>query len=150
MAAQQSALRSITRELTLYEIAIMTRAAPARLLGLRDRGHLGVGRRGRHRGVSRRAPTARRCSATPEYVFKDGALVARAGRITAAPVGGMHFVEPEYDAAIEKTLRRHYASGTAQRESDAMRRSAATSCAAAANGGAACFRRAVLSGARHA
>src|SRR5207237_9566741 len=41
--AAQSALRHITRELSLYEIAIMTRAAPARLLGLADRGHLGPG-----------------------------------------------------------------------------------------------------------
>jgi formylmethanofuran dehydrogenase subunit A len=41
-------------------------------------------------------------------VFKDGTLVARAGRITATPVGGTHFVEPGFDTAIEKTLRRHY------------------------------------------
>ncbi len=53
-------------------------------------------------------PTARRCSATPEYVFKDGVLVARAGRMTATPVGGTHFVEPDYDRVIEKTLRRHW------------------------------------------
>ena len=38
-------LASITREYTLTEIAIMTRAAPARLLGLIDRGHLGPGAR---------------------------------------------------------------------------------------------------------
>jgi formylmethanofuran dehydrogenase subunit A len=46
--------------------------------------------------------------ATPEHVFKDGIRVARAGRITATPVGGTHFVEPGYDDAIEKTLRRHW------------------------------------------
>ena len=45
---------------------------------------------------------------TPEHVFKDGVLVARAGRIVATPVGGTHFVEPGYDTAIEKTLRRHW------------------------------------------
>ena len=38
-------LPSISREYTLPEIATMTRAAPARLLGLRDRGHLGAGAR---------------------------------------------------------------------------------------------------------
>jgi formylmethanofuran dehydrogenase subunit A len=42
-------------------------------------------------------------------VFKDGQLVSRAGRITALPTGGTHFVEPGYDSAIEKTLRRHMA-----------------------------------------
>jgi len=41
--AANCALSSITRELTLREIATMTRAAPARLLGLTDRGHLGAG-----------------------------------------------------------------------------------------------------------
>src|SRR6476469_1884786 len=38
-------LASLTREYTLSEIATMTRAAPARLLGLPDRGHLGIGAR---------------------------------------------------------------------------------------------------------
>ena len=45
---------------------------------------------------------------TPEYVYKDGVQVARAGRITASPTGGTHFVEPDYDPIIEKTLRKHY------------------------------------------
>ena len=34
---------SLEREYSLYEIAIMTRAGPARSLGLKDRGHLGAG-----------------------------------------------------------------------------------------------------------
>jgi len=107
--AAQAALRSITRELTLYEIAIMTRAAPARLLGLQDRGHLGVGAAA-DIAVYREQADREAMFSVPEYVFKDGALVARAGRITALPVGGTHFVEPDYDAAIEKTLRKHFAS----------------------------------------
>src|SRR5262249_54828838 len=36
-------LPSVTREYSLSEIAAMTRAAPARLFGLADRGHLGPG-----------------------------------------------------------------------------------------------------------
>ncbi|MEK8029699.1 formylmethanofuran dehydrogenase subunit A [Ideonella sp. DXS29W] len=106
--ASQAALRSIRRELTLYDIACMTRAAPARLLGLRDRGHLGPGAAA-DVAVYRDDPDRERMFTTPEYVFKDGELVARAGRITAVPVGGTHFVEPEYDRGIEKTLRRHLA-----------------------------------------
>jgi formylmethanofuran dehydrogenase subunit A len=107
--AAGSALRSITRELSLYEIAIMTRAAPARLLGLRDRGHLGVGAAA-DIAIYREQADHEAMFATPELVFKDGTLVARAGRITALPVGGAHFVEPGFDDAIEKTLRRHAAS----------------------------------------
>ena len=82
------ALRSITRELTLDEIAIMTRAAPARLLGLRDRGHLGVGAAA-DIAVYREHADREAMFATPEYVFKDGVLVARAGRIVA-DAGGRH------------------------------------------------------------
>ena len=105
--AANCALRSITRELTLDEIAVMTRAAPARLLGLRDRGQLGVGAAA-DIAVYREQADREAMFRTPEYVFKDGLLVARAGRVTATPVGGTHFVEPGYDPAIEKTLRRHW------------------------------------------
>ncbi|MBT9595484.1 MAG: formylmethanofuran dehydrogenase subunit A [Vitreoscilla sp.] len=103
-----TALRSITRELSLHEIAIMTRAGPARLLGLTDRGHLGAGAAA-DIAVYREHADRERMFTTPEWVFKDGALVARAGRITAAPTGGTHFVEPGYDRGIEKTLRSHLA-----------------------------------------
>jgi formylmethanofuran dehydrogenase subunit A len=105
--AQQSALREITRELTLEEIAVMTRAAPARLLGLPDRGRLSPGAAA-DIAVYREDSDREAMFRSPEYVFKDGTLVARAGRVTATPVGGTHFVEPGFDTAIEKTLRRHY------------------------------------------
>jgi formylmethanofuran dehydrogenase subunit A len=88
--AANAALNSITRELSLYEIAIMTRAAPARLLGLKDRGQLGAGRAA-DIAVYREDADREAMFTTPAYVFKDGALVARAGRITASPVGGTHF-----------------------------------------------------------
>jgi formylmethanofuran dehydrogenase subunit A len=106
--AAQAALRSITRELSLYEIAIMTRAGPARLLGLRDRGHLGAGAAA-DIAVYRENDNREVMFATPEYVFKDGVLVSRAGRIAAVPTGGTHFVAPAYDRGIEQRLRRHLA-----------------------------------------
>ena len=42
-AQRKSLLPSITRELTLYEITIMTRSGQAKVLGLKNKGHLGVG-----------------------------------------------------------------------------------------------------------
>ncbi|MEI2677554.1 MAG: formylmethanofuran dehydrogenase subunit A [Burkholderiaceae bacterium] len=107
--AANSALRSITRELSLYEIAVLTRAGPARLLGLRDRGHLGAGAAA-DIAVYRDDADREAMFTTPEYVFKDGTLVSRAGRIVAVPTGGTHFVEPDYDRGIEKTLRKHLAA----------------------------------------
>ncbi len=106
--AANCALREITRELTLDEIAVMTRAAPAKLLGLKDRGHLGVGAAA-DIAVYREQGDREAMFSTPEFVFKDGVQVARAGRITATPVGGTHFVEPGYDSSVEKTLRKHWA-----------------------------------------
>jgi formylmethanofuran dehydrogenase subunit A len=108
--AAHSALRSISREYTLEEIAILTRAAPARLLGLRDRGRLDAGAAA-DIAVYRQQDDQQTMFARPELVFKDGELVAQAGRIVAVPVGGTHFATPEYDRGIEKSLaqwaRRH-------------------------------------------
>ncbi len=104
--AAQAELREIRRELSLYEIAIMTRAAPARLLGLTDRGQLGVGAAA-DIAVYREETDREAMFTTPEYVFKDGTLVARRGRLEAVPVGGVHYVEPEFDRSIEAKLARY-------------------------------------------
>jgi formylmethanofuran dehydrogenase subunit A len=138
--AAHSALRELPRELTLQEIAIMTRAAPARLLGLRDRGHLGAGAAA-DIAVYRDQPDREAMFARPERVYKDGTLVAHDGRITAVPVGGTHFVAPDYDRSIEKTLRRHLAAhGSVNFDHLAIGRDELCTCC---NGGrllpAACF-----------
>jgi len=99
-----SALPQLKREFSLYEIAVITRAGPARLLGLRDRGHLGEGAAA-DIAVYRDEPDRERMFTSPAYVFKDGELVARDGTLVATPTGGIHFVSPEFDRGIEKTLR---------------------------------------------
>jgi formylmethanofuran dehydrogenase subunit A len=101
--AAHADLAQIPRELSLNEIAILTRAAPARLLGLADRGQLGTGAAA-DIAIYRDQADREAMFATPEYVFKDGALVARAGRIVATPNGSTHVVEPEFDRAIEREL----------------------------------------------
>ena len=62
-AATASVLSSIEREYSLYEIAIITRAAPARSLGLRDLGHLGIGQP-RISPYTGRMTTSKPCSAS--------------------------------------------------------------------------------------
>jgi formylmethanofuran dehydrogenase subunit A len=138
--AAASALPSITRELSLEEIAILTRAAPARLLGLQERGRLAVGAAA-DIAVYRVQADREAMFRTPTHVFKDGTLVARDGRVTATPVGGTHFVEPGFDRAIEKTLRRHWqAHGSTDFDHAAISRDELCRCC---NGGrllpAACF-----------
>jgi formylmethanofuran dehydrogenase subunit A len=103
--AAQSALREIKRELTLSEIAIMTRAAPAKLLGLADRGQLGVGAAA-DVAVYREQADAEAMFSSPLLVLKDGEPVVRQGRVIATPVGGVHFAQVAFDSQIEDRIAR--------------------------------------------
>jgi formylmethanofuran dehydrogenase subunit A len=104
--AAQSPLREMTRELSLYEIAIMTRAAPARLLGLHDRGQLGAGAAADVAVYPVRAD-AEAMFGKPSWVFKDGEPVVRDGRVVATPVGAAHFAVTDFDAGIERFVAQH-------------------------------------------
>ena len=107
-AAALSNLRSITREYTLDEIAIMTRAAPAQILGLTDRGHLGVGAAA-DIVVYEPHPDPEVMFAAPRHVFKDGVLVAERGEIRAVTRGSLHTVKPDFDRGIERKLEPWFA-----------------------------------------
>jgi formylmethanofuran dehydrogenase subunit A len=50
-----------------------------------------------------------RMFAAPEYVFKDGELVARDGRIVKVTWGATHVVKPEFDRGIERRLEDYFA-----------------------------------------
>jgi formylmethanofuran dehydrogenase subunit A len=106
-AAYASALGSLGREYSLYEIAILTRAGPARTLGLKDRGQLGLGAAADITVYSDHADKERMFSA-PDLVFKDGKLVARDGKLVGDCWGGTHVVRPDYDRAIENDLRGYF------------------------------------------
>jgi formylmethanofuran dehydrogenase subunit A len=100
-------LPSIAREYTWQEIAIMTRAAPARLLGLPDRGHLAPGARADiavYRPQQDRAAMFRNA----ELVFKDGRLVARNGVIAETVFGRALSVAPGHDRAADRRLAAWY------------------------------------------
>ena len=102
-AAAATILASLDREYSLYEIAIMTRAAPARSLGLEGFGSLGLGARA-HVTVYREDENREKMFATPAYVFKDGQLIVRDGRVLEEIHGATHAVHPDYDGAIEREL----------------------------------------------
>ena len=114
--AANCALKEMKRELTLDEIAVMTRAAPARLLGLADRGHLREGAVA-DIAVYREAADPEAMFTTAAWVLKDGAVVVKNGDIVATPAGGVHFAEPGYDDAIHDVIDRGlgHASGTFKR-----------------------------------
>jgi formylmethanofuran dehydrogenase subunit A len=106
-ALKNSTLPSLDREYSLYDVAIMTRAGPARSLGLQDRGHLGPGACA---DITVYADNADREAmfATPELVFKNGELVVRDGKVVKVVNGATHVARPEYDPAIEKQLRSYF------------------------------------------
>lgn len=106
-ARAASTLASLTREYSLYEIAIMTRAGPARTLGLADRGHLGAGAAA-DIVVYREDADRERMFTTPEYVFKDGETIAHDGRLLKITSGSVHTVKPEYDRSIEARVADYF------------------------------------------
>jgi len=97
----------LAREYTLNEIAIITRAGPARLLGLGRKGHLGPGADADVTIYNREADIAKMFS-TPRYVIKDGRVIVEEGQLRRAPAGRRLRVAPEYDDALLPDLRRHF------------------------------------------
>lgn len=106
-AQAASTLGSLDREYSLYEIAILTRAGPARSLGLKDRGHLGPGASA-DITVYRDDPDREAMFGTPEMVFKNGDLVVKKGRIVKSVIGATHVARPHYDKSIEKSLKTYF------------------------------------------
>jgi len=97
----------LTREYTLNEIAIISRAGPARLLGLAGKGHLGPGADA-DVTIYSRDPDIARMFAAPRYVIKGGLLVVEEGQLRRAPAGHRLRVAPEYDDALLRDLRGHF------------------------------------------
>jgi formylmethanofuran dehydrogenase subunit A len=106
-APAHTTLGSITREYTLPEIAIMTRAAPARILGLADRGHLAPGASA-DVTVYSDLPDRRAMFERPDLVFKSGRLVVRDGALVAMAQGCTHVVRPGFDDLIERRIARYF------------------------------------------
>ncbi|QEH37335.1 Formyltransferase/hydrolase complex Fhc subunit A [Aquisphaera giovannonii] len=92
----KTGLADLSREYTLEEVAILTRAAPARILGLRTKGHLGPGA---DADVTIYAPDddRRRMFAMPRYVIKAGVVVVDDGDLRSAPDGDTLLVDPGVD-----------------------------------------------------
>ena len=49
-----------------------------------------------------------RMFATPEYVFKDGELIVRDGRLVKITDGSVHTVKPDYDPSIEAEVAAYF------------------------------------------
>ena len=89
-ARSKSLLPSINREYTFYEIAIVTRAGQAKALGLKNKGHLGVGADAdiaiykvdpRKVDPSKNFKVVRRAFSEAAYTIKEGIVVVKDGKV---------------------------------------------------------------------
>ena len=100
-------LKDITREYTLSEITIITRAAPARILGLKHKGHLGPGADG---DVTIYQPQSdlQKMFELPRYVLVRGEVIVDDGEIKKIVDGRLHHVAPTYDEACVPDIQKWF------------------------------------------
>jgi len=100
----QSELGDMDREYTLREIAIITRAAPARMLGLAYKGHLGLGA---DADITIYTPSADRQTMfeLPRFVIKAGQVLVEQGELRTSSFGRTHHAAPDYDREVEPDIR---------------------------------------------
>lgn len=106
-ALKRTLLPDLDREYTLEEIAIITRAAPARMLGLAHKGHLGPGADADITIYDQR-DNAEEMFSHPRYVIKDGHVVVEDGEMRRPVDGRTFWVAPGYDPGVEPAIRAHF------------------------------------------
>ena len=100
---ERSTLADLDREYSLNEICIITRAGPARILGLKHKGQLGVGA---DADVTIYTPheNAQTMFELPRYVIKGGEMIVEQGEIRAPVAGKTLHVAPDYDPDVEADI----------------------------------------------
>ncbi|UUO07341.1 formylmethanofuran dehydrogenase subunit A [Blastopirellula sp. J2-11] len=107
----RTTLADLDREYSLQEIAIITRAAPARTLGLSHKGHLAIGA---DADVTIYAPQQdiRAMFERPRYVLQAGRVICEEGQVLSDFAGRTIYAEPTFDADflphIENWFNEHY------------------------------------------
>ena len=98
-----SMLADLDREYSLSDICIITRAGPAKILGLKHKGHLGPGA-----DADVTIYTSHENKQTmfelPRYVIKSGRILVEDCELRETLDGKTLHVEPEYDPAIEQNI----------------------------------------------
>jgi formylmethanofuran dehydrogenase subunit A len=106
--SEHTILKDIKREYTLSEIATMTRSAPAKILGLKNKGSLSDGADADITVYDTRLSDIEDMFAHPSHVIKDGVLVVKDGEIKDYIWGKTQVVRPEFDPSIVKKLDKHF------------------------------------------
>lgn len=107
LAQNMSNLKDIKREYSLYEIVTMTRAAPAKRLGLKKYGSL---KPGSIADISIYDPKKKidEMFSYAEYVFKDGKNIIKNGKIISLTNGSTQTLNLNYDKNIRKRIQKWF------------------------------------------
>jgi formylmethanofuran dehydrogenase subunit A len=118
-ARSRSLLPSMNRELSFYEIAIMTRAGQAKALGLETKGHLGVGADAdiaiynfnpETTDQSKKYKALRRAFKRAAYTIKSGEVVVKNGEVVQNAKGATMWldVKTSEQAEINEEMKRRF------------------------------------------
>ena len=102
-AINQTSLRDLEREYTLNEIAIITRAGPAKALGLDNKGHIGLGADADITIYTEEDDKEAMFNA-PRYVIKDGITVIKDHEFATDHKGKLLHSKPGYNEDIAGEL----------------------------------------------
>jgi formylmethanofuran dehydrogenase subunit A len=97
-------LPEIDREYTLYDVATAMSAGPARALGLKNKGNLGVGCDA-DIVIYEEDDSVVRMFSHPRYVIKAGEVVIEDGDIRETPQGREFIVKPNYDPSTDDFIQ---------------------------------------------
>jgi formylmethanofuran dehydrogenase subunit A len=109
-ARKKSLLSNIDREYSFYEIAVATRAGQAKALGLKNKGHLGVGADAdvaiykinpRQIDPSKEYKKIRKAFKNTAYTIKNGEIVVKDGVIVKAVNGKTIWVDVKLSSPAE-------------------------------------------------
>jgi len=100
---ERSVLADLTREYTLNDICIITRAGPARILGLPNKGHLGPGADA-DATIYTPDKNWETMFELPRYVIHAGQVIVEEGDVREPGLGKSLYVSPAYDEADERDI----------------------------------------------
>jgi len=123
-ARRKTLLTAIDREYTLYEVAIATRAGQAKSLGLRNKGHLGIGADAdvaiydlnpEKKDLAKHPAEIRRAFKSAAYTIKDGEIVVKNGKVVKSVNGKTYWANVkaspsllEMEPELQKVFEEYY------------------------------------------
>jgi formylmethanofuran dehydrogenase subunit A len=105
--AAMTLLKDLKKEFSLYEVAIMTRTAAAKLLGLADRGHLVPGALA-DIAVYQERQDKEAMFSRAALLFKNGELAVRDGEVVQRRAGTAQIIRPAFDPRIERRIKGYF------------------------------------------